>query len=212
VRRKCQGSALEPARNLCLLYLPQRARPFAICPLGGRGGRANRDLATPVSALLPHPPKMSGSKGHCPWRGPGAAPLVGSGVKPRRCAMWPEPRRSAKERDHDHRYAHPCRYRDRKLMIPATWHGTALFAMCLSRRSARASPSDPPGELCSPGPLGKGGGPLQSVHWLGSGRGPTVTYQRLCRPSPTPQQNWMVPRATALGGVPRGSAPGQGPG
>ena len=58
----------EPARRRCLLDLRQRAEPFAICPLGGCGRRPDRDLSRSVLGLLPHPPKMNGSKGLAPWR------------------------------------------------------------------------------------------------------------------------------------------------
>src|ERR1700728_1354223 len=62
-----------------------------------------------------------------------------------------------------------------------------------------------------PGPPAKGEA-LCNCPLAGDGRGPTVASQGLFRPSPIPQPKWMVQRATALGGDPRGrsSWPGSG--
>jgi hypothetical protein len=54
----------------------------------------------------------------------------------------------------------------------------------------------------------KGRGPLQSVHWLGNGRGPTVAFIKVCvGPLPFPNQNeWFQGPLPLVGS--RGNAPG----
>src|ERR1035441_1401742 len=63
---------------------PQQRLAFAIIPLVGSLGRANRDLERSVSALPREPTKRDRFQGPCPWRGfKGQRPLVGSGATPR---------------------------------------------------------------------------------------------------------------------------------
>jgi hypothetical protein len=55
----------------------QRAEPFAIYQLGLFSGEGQ---PCPINVRVGPPLRtnpLTGSKGRCPWRGPGAAPLVG---------------------------------------------------------------------------------------------------------------------------------------
>src|ERR1700734_1168090 len=70
------GSA-RTRQGLCPLDPQQRAEPFAISQLGLFSGEGQpRPINVRVGPPLRTNP-LTGSKGRCPWRGPGAAPLVG---------------------------------------------------------------------------------------------------------------------------------------
>src|SRR5690242_12854391 len=70
---------------------------------------------------------------------------------------------------------------------------------------------EPAGELCSPGPLVKGRGPLKSVHWRWNGKGQPWRIKVRVGPShSTAKMNGS--KDSVLGGDPRGEALGQGPG
>ena len=74
---KAQGSALKPARRLCLLNLQQRARPFAICPLVGNGRGPTVAFRGP-RRHLPIPNQHEWFQGPLPLAGfRGAKPLGG---------------------------------------------------------------------------------------------------------------------------------------
>jgi hypothetical protein len=78
------GSALGPARRLCLLDLRQGQWPLEPFILVGAGKRANRDLASAASALSLHQPMDRfqralpfdgrSRRAEPSWSGPGEAP------------------------------------------------------------------------------------------------------------------------------------------
>ena len=76
------GSAPNPAQGRCPRDPHQGHGPWtAIHWVRGMRG-ADTDVATSSQVPLIPLTKMNGSKGHYPWWGPGAKPLVGSGAKP----------------------------------------------------------------------------------------------------------------------------------
>jgi len=76
LRSRClaqRGALMNVCRRLGYGQLPRAARrrlnlDSARAPPFEPARRPYTDLERSRSGLLPHPPKMNGSKGHCPWR------------------------------------------------------------------------------------------------------------------------------------------------